>query len=463
MGSDGKSRTVIGSSFARDDGMLKPRGTKRSEGLGLLATVTFAVGNMIGAGVFVLSGIVVGIAGPAAILSYVICGGIVIASGLSYSMLASIFPKNGGGYLYVRNMLGKFPGFLTGWGMYIFSIIAGAFVLISFGIYLNLLLGTSVDPRVFAVIGLIALTALNLRGIAEAGFAEIVLVLAKLAILIGLVIIGLIHVGSIEWTPFDPNGSSGILQGVVMVFFAYSGFQVAAMMGGEVRKSSKMVPIAIMSSILIVMVVYVGIIVALLAAHLPSYGSDSVFQAATVLIGPAGAAVVAIGAVVSTLTSVNAGIVGSSRITMEMAAEGELPGRFAALRRGSPANSIFLGSVITLAFVLYGSLDFMIDVANVCVLVTMILVNIAALILSRNYRKVPPDRKFFKFPFARTIALFGAISCFVMILILPPYIILVGSLLLLSGSLLYFLEDTPSGKRAIAEIRRELNRSHEGR
>jgi basic amino acid/polyamine antiporter, APA family len=230
-------------------------------------------------------------------------------------------------------------------------------------------------------------------------------------------------------------------------------------MGGEVRKSSKMVPIAIISSILIVMVIYVGIIVALLAAHLPSYGSNSVFEAATILIGPAGAVVVAIGAVISTLTSVNAGIVGSSRITLEMASEGELPGRFAALKRGSPANSIFLGSMITLVFVLYGNLNFLIDVANVCVLVTMVLVNIAALVLSRNNRKVPPDRKYFRFPFARTITLFGALSCFVMILFLPPYIILIGLLLLLSGSVLYFLEDTPSGKQAIVEIRRELEKS----
>jgi basic amino acid/polyamine antiporter, APA family len=459
LGSDGESCKAVRSHAHWRRGISKFLGTKRSEGLGLLATVTFAVGNMIGAGVFVLSGIVVDAAGPAAILSYLICGGIVVASGLSYAMLASIFPKDGGGYLYVRSMLGKYPGFLTGWGMYIFSVIASAFVLIGFGIYLNLLLGTSIDPRVFAVIGLIALTLLNLRGLAEAGFAEIILVLVKMAILISLVLVGLIHFGSIEWVPFTPNGSSGVLLGVVMVFFAYSGFQVAAMMGGEVRKSSKMVPIAIISSILIVMVIYVGIIVALLAANLPSYGSNSVFEAATILIGPAGAVIVAIGAVISTLTSVNAGIVGSSRITMEMASEGELPGRFAALRRGSPANSIFLGSIITLIFVLYGNLNFLIDVANVCVLVTMVLVNIAALVLSRNRSKVPSDRKYFRFPFARTITLFGALSCFVMILFLPPYIILFGLLLLLSGSVLYFLEDTPSGKQAIVEIRRELKKS----
>jgi APA family basic amino acid/polyamine antiporter len=438
--------------------MVKIGGTKRSEGLGLLATVTFAVGNMIGAGVFVLSGIVINTAGPAATLSYLICGGIVIASGLSYAMLASIFPKDGGGYLYVKNMLGKSLGFLAGWGMYIFSVIASAFVLIGFGIYLNLLLGTSVDPRIFAVVALAALTALNLRGLAEAGFAEIILVLAKLAILIGLVIFGLVHIGSAQWTPFAPTGSSGVFRGVVMVFFAYAGFQVAAMMGGEVRRSSKMVPIAIMASIFIVMAVYVGVILALLAANLPSYGSSSVFEAATVLVGSAGGVAVAVGAVVSTLTSVNAGIVGSSRITTEMAIEGQLPGRFAVLWRGSPANSIFLGSVIALAFTLYGNLNFIIDVTNVCVLVTMVLVNVAALVFSRNSRRLSPEKKYFRLPFATTIALIGALSCLVMILFLPPITILLGSLLLLSGWVLYFIEDTTSGKRVTAMIARALRR-----
>jgi len=277
--------------------------TKRTQGLGMFSTVAFAVGTMIGAGVFVLSGIVIDTAGPAAILSYVICGVIIIFSGLSYAMMASIFPEDGGGYLYVKRMMGSFPGFLAGWGMYAFMMIACAFVLLGFGIYLNLLLGINIDPRIMALVGLVAITLLNLKGLSEAGELEIALVAIKVTILIGLVIFGFFHIQPGDFSNFESHGVAGILTGVTMVFFAYTGFQVAGMMAGEVKESSRKVPMAIIISILLVMFVYVGVIVALIAVNLPSYGSDSVFDAAVILIGPVGGAIVAFAATISTLSS----------------------------------------------------------------------------------------------------------------------------------------------------------------
>ena len=119
---------------------------KRSEGLSTFTAIAFAVGTMIGAGVFVLSGLVINVAGPGAIISYLICAVLVSFSGLSYATLASIFPEDGGGYLYSEKMLGKFPGFLSGWIMYIAQPIVLSFVLLGFGIYLNLLFSIFLTP-----------------------------------------------------------------------------------------------------------------------------------------------------------------------------------------------------------------------------------------------------------------------------------------------------------------------------
>ena len=157
---------------------------KRSEGIGIYTAITFAVGTMVGAGVFVLSGLVVQTAGPGAFLSYIICAILVTFSGLSYAALASIYPEDGGGYLYSERMLGKYPGFLAGWIMYIAQPIVISFVLLGFGIYLNLLLTTSIDPRIFALFALVLITILNVRGIAEAGKFEPLIVVAKIMILI---------------------------------------------------------------------------------------------------------------------------------------------------------------------------------------------------------------------------------------------------------------------------------------
>jgi APA family basic amino acid/polyamine antiporter len=437
-------------------------GTKRSGGLSIAAAIAFAVGNMVGAGVFVLSGLVVGVAGPSAILSYLFCGIIVAFSGISYAALASIFPEDGGGYLFARRMLGSFPGFIAGWAMYISLTIATAFVLLGFGIYFNLLLGTSIDPRLFALGGIVLLAALNLRGLSEAGKFEIGLVASKIAILIGLIVVGIFHITNSDFVPFFASGTGGMIKGMTMVFFAYIGFQVVALMGGEVKQSSRNVPLATLISIVIVAFIYMGVIVALLSAQLPSYGSQSVFDASLVLFGGVGAAIVALGAVFSTLSSANANVIGASRIVMEMASERQIPGRFARLSAGGqPANSIILGAVLATALILYGNLTFVVDLTNVTTLVTMALVNVSAFLLVRREHLVPPEKTYFRIPLGVIIPTAGAVSCVLFMVTLAPLTILVGFIVLFAGSALYLMEDTPRGDEIRKEIRTLLGRPQE--
>ncbi len=433
-------------------------GATRTKGLSIYAAIAFAVGNMVGAGVFVLSGLIVNIAGPSAVFSYLLCGLIVVFSGLSYAALASIYPEDGGGYLYARRILGSYPGFLAGWAMYISVTIATAFVLLGFGIYLNLLAGTNLDPRYGAVIGLVLLTALNLRGIAEAGKIEIALVASKMAILVGLVVIGIVHIQPSDFEPLFPGGVGGMLQGVTMIFFAYIGFQVVAMMGGEVKGSSKNVPLATLASIGIVALIYTGVVVALLAARLPSYGSESVFDASVVLFGTIGGIIVALAALFSTLSAANANIIGASRIILEMASEKQIPGRFARIHNEQPTNSILLGAGLALLLILIGNLSFIVELTNVTILSTMALVNVSALILVRREALLPPEKSYFAIPLGIFFPLLGVASCVAMLFTLAPPIILLGIGILLMGSVLYLIEDTPEGERVVREIRLLLRR-----
>ena len=435
-----------------------PGGAKRSKGLSLSAAVAFAVGNMIGAGVFVLSGLIIAIAGPSAVISYIICGLAVAFSGLSYAVLASIYPEDGGGYLYARRILGPYPGFLAGFAMYISITIATAFVLLGFGIYANLLTGASLDPRYAALAGLALLAALNLRGAAEAGRVEIGLVAAKVAILAGLILVGLTHVQASDFSPFLPGGASGMLRGVAMIFFAYIGFQVVAMMGGEVKDSAKNVPLATLASIGIVALIYTGVVVALLAARLPSYGGESVFDAAVVYLGPIGGVVVALAALFSTLSSANANILGASRVILEMASEEQIPARFARLRNGQPANSILLGAGITAILILAGNLSFIVELTNVTILVAMMLVNVSALILTGRKTLVSPEKNRFAVPFGPVFPLLGAASCVAMLVTLAPLVLGLGIAILLAGSLLLVIEDVPERKTIVRNIRHLLRR-----
>ncbi len=432
--------------------------TKRSEGLSTFSTIAFAVGTMVGAGVFVLSGLVIETAGPSAVLSYLICGIVVSFSGLSYAALASIFPEDGGGYLFARKMLGDYPGFLAGWAVYVSTLIGMAFVLMGFGIYLNLLLGISLDPRLGAMAAVILLTFLNLRGLSEAGKLEVGLVTTKIVILALLVIAGLMHIHRTSFISFIPHGTGGVVEGITMVFFAYMGFQVVSMMGGEIKESSKTVPTATLASIGIVAVIYIGVIVALLASNLPSYGQNSVFDASVVLLGAYGGYAVAFAATISTLSSANASIIGASRITLEMASERQIPGRFTKLVNGQPFNSIILGSAITTVLIAYGNLDFIVNLTNTATLCTMFLVNISAFRLVKKEELMPPEKSYFKIPFGRLFPVLGAISCVLLIITLPPMTILMGIVVLFLGSVFYVLEDTPEGRMAVREIRSLLRR-----
>ncbi|MDK2975415.1 MAG: hypothetical protein PWP08_1786 [Methanofollis sp.] len=433
-------------------------GFTRRGGLGIVAAVAFAVGNMVGAGVFVLSGLVVQTAGPSAVISYLICGGLVALTGLSYASLASIYPEDGGGYLYSRRMLGAFPGFLTGWGMYISVTIASAFVLLSLGIYVNLLFGTSFDIRIAAGAGALALAIVNLRSVAEAGKAEIVLVALKVSILAGFAAIGIAMATPADFSPLFPHGASGMFSGVVMVFFAYIGFQVVAMMGGEIKRSERNVPLATLLSIGIVALIYTGVEIGLLAARLPAYGETSLFDAAVVFFGEGGGLIIAAGAIFSTLSAANANLIGGSRVALEMASERQIPGWFARLRNDQPRNAILLSTGIVLVLITFGSLGVIVDLTNTVALVAMGLVNASAGVLAIKRGTVPENRRYFRLPFGPLIPAAGAASCVLMILTLPVPTLLAGLGALAAGTILYVLEDTPRGERAVGEIRTLLGR-----
>jgi APA family basic amino acid/polyamine antiporter len=435
-------------------------GSTRSGGLSIFTAIAFAVGNMVGAGVFVLSGLIVNTAGPSAVLSYLFCGILVTFSGLSYAALASIYPEDGGGYLFSRRMLGPIPGFIAGWAMYISLTISSAFVLLGFGIYANLLLNTSLDPRYFALAGLILLALLNIRGLSEAGKLETGLVVAKVIILLGLIAVGFIHISTSDFTPFFTSGIGGMLKGMTMVFFAYIGFQVVALMGGEIKESSRNVPLATLAAIGIVAFIYIGVIIGLLSANLPAYGEKSVFDAALVLFGSIGASIVALGAVFSTLSSANANVIGASRITMEMACEKQIPGRFARLSHDQPVNSIFFGALLAGILIIYGNLTFVVNLTNVTTLVTMTLVNASAFLLVRREHLVPPEKTYFRMPLGILIPALGGISCIAMLVTLDPRIIVLGCSVLLAGLVLYYIEDTTEGEIIRSEINERLGRIH---
>ena len=162
---------------------LKNIKINRGKHLGLVSSILFSIGSIVGGGIFALTGLAIKNSGYFSLISFVIAFVLILISGLSYSQLSVIYPSDGGGYLFAKELLGNFWGFLTGWGIYISSCIFIAFVLHVFGIYLSEFFIHSLNAINASIIAFIALFVVGLFNISETGWFEGILVFVNIFIL----------------------------------------------------------------------------------------------------------------------------------------------------------------------------------------------------------------------------------------------------------------------------------------
>ncbi|GAG52650.1 unnamed protein product, partial [marine sediment metagenome] len=188
---------------------------KLTRSLGLLTATMLGIGAMIGAGIFILSGLAAGTAGPAATVTYVIVGFMTLFTALSYCELAAAIPVAGGGYTFVHEAIGGFTAFITGWSMVFGLVVSAALYAIGFAEHfaplVELALPYTLNRAIAAGTLIILLALLNIKGTKEAGQTQTLFTLAKVAILAVFVILCFRYV---EWERFDnfaPFGITGIL------------------------------------------------------------------------------------------------------------------------------------------------------------------------------------------------------------------------------------------------------------
>ncbi len=350
-------------------------------GLGFNATWSMAVGGMIGGGIFSTLGVVVGIAGPWAWLSFTAGGLIALLAGYSYVKLAGHYEKGGGAFTFLREINARgFAGSLS-WVLIVGYVLTNAVYAFTFGQYL----GHVVElgewfPRATGVAIMAVLIGLNLRGTSEASGVEIFLVWFKLVVLVGLAGWGL-H----EWDPSMlsrgvPDGSFGTaLFGAASVFMAYEGFQLLTYDYDEIDNPQKNLPRAVLSAIVTVTLVYV--MVALGTALL--VGADQIVQEKEVALaiagkqafGTTGLVVVTIAAAFSTGSAINATLFATARLASEVARHGELPVAFEHHNdEGSPDRAVIMLGASAAALAALGSLTTLVEAASLAFLFTFCVV-----------------------------------------------------------------------------------------
>lgn len=400
--------------------------------LGLVDAVGVGLGAIVGAGIFVVSGIAAGVAGPAFLVGLAIAGAVATCNALTSAELAAVFPQSGGTYEYGYRLLHPLAGFAAGWVFLASKLAAASVVALGFGSYVAQLF-PALDENVTAIVSVIILTCINLAGVKKAGRLNTIIVAITLGALIVFVVTGASSFDPVNLRPFAPFGWRGILESAAILFFAYTGYARVATLGEEVIDPSRTIPRAIVITIVSALVLYAAVAVVAVGA----VGSDEMAgstsplrSAAQSFDNPYTSSIVAIGAATAMLGVLASQILAISRMMFSMARRNDLPQMFArvGVRYGVPHIAIFASGAIILVAVRFGTLAWVVSSAAFSILLYYAIANVAALRLDRKRKRFPA-----------VIAMTGLVTCIVLAFALPWRTIAWGAVVLMSGFMVRWL------------------------
>ncbi|MBB6063514.1 amino acid permease [Pseudoxanthomonas broegbernensis] len=343
-------------------------------GLTWRSLLVLGIANILGAGVYVMTGTAAAqYAGPAVVVSFGLAGAACVLVGLCYAELAACMPESGSAYTYCRRMLGLGPAWALGWLLFLEFSAGAALLAVGFSGYLGSLLGdlglalpaALSTPLVRAggsggqvalelghginlVAGLAVLAAgaVMAWGISHSSRANAVLVVIKVAVLVGFVAVGAGAVDASHWRPFVPPneggfayGWQGVMRAASLLFFAFLGFETVSTAAAETADPQRDVPLGILGSLGVCTLLY-GLVAVVLTGLVPfrELGVPDPIAIAVDRIGMPGFAVlIKVGALAGLASVLLANAFGHSRVCYAMARDGLLPGLFAVVhaRRGS--------------------------------------------------------------------------------------------------------------------------------
>ena len=392
--------------------MPKQPRAELSRELGLFTITMVGVGAMIGAGIFVLTGIAAGTAGPALIISFTANGVITLLTALVYAELGSAIPEAGGGYLWVKEGLPGANAFLAGWMSWFAHAVAGSLYALGFGAYFSLvleefgwsLLGLHGEllEKGLAVGVAVLFVAINFKGVSETGLAGNIVTSAKVLVLGVFIASGLAYmaghpVSLANFTPLAPRGVSGVLTAMGLTFIAFEGYEIIVQAGEEVKNPKRNIPRAVFWSLAIVIPVYV--LVAVTAVGAVQTGSEvptwqwlgehkelGLAEAARQFM-PLGTTLLLIGGLLSTMSALNATTFSSTRVSFAMGRDRNLPDFFSSVhqRTRTPYLALLYSGVLIIFMAVAVPIEDVAAAADVMFLLLFLQVNVAVITIRRKY------------------------------------------------------------------------------
>lgn len=329
--------------------------------ISLPAAIAIGIGGMVGAGIFSILGVVAAAAGSAMWLSFLIGGIVALFSTYSYAKLGSKFPTAGGAVEFIVQGWGK--GTISGgfnifmWIGYIISI---ALYAQGFAAYGLTFFTSASDPLLMKSIAcgiVLFFTLINMLGASSVGKSELLIVIIKVTILLLFAAIGLFYIHPENLAISHWNGMESIFFGAGVLFIGYEGFDLITNAAANMIDPQKNIPRALYISVLIVIAIYllvsITVIGNLSTAEINAAGDFALAQAAKPFLGDFGFKLIAIAALFSTASAINATLFGAANACYMIARDGELPAGFARTEWRGATGGLLLTTAAVIAFIIF--------------------------------------------------------------------------------------------------------------
>lgn len=376
--------------------------------------VLLLINSTIGAGIFGLPSRIFSLSGIYSLPALFLCAAIVFILVLNFAEVASRFDKTGGPYLYILAAFGKIPAFIIGWLILITRVSTYAALinlLVTYLVYFNPLLQGQVYKYGLITGITLLLTWINYLGIKSSTLVSNTLAIAKILPLLFFVIVGLFFINP-DLIKLDqaPPVLSDFSSSVLILIFAFTGFEAVLVSTGEIRNPRKNIPFALIISILFVAVFYsfiqfvsIGTLPGLVSSEKPITDATELFM------GPAGAVLITVGGIVSIGGTLNAAMLIGSRVPYALSEENQFPRLFSKLhaKNCTPVYSLLIFAGVSLIASLTGSFIYAVSISVISKVLIFLMVCIA---LIRLRRMDKAETTYYKLPYGHFFAIAGILA-----------------------------------------------------
>ncbi len=358
--------------------------------IGYWEATSIGIGGMVGGGIFAVLGLSVALTRGGAPVAFLIAGAVALVTSYSYSQLSVTYPSQGGTVAFLDRAFG--PGLLTGstnillWISYIVMLSLYAYAFGSYGASLFPAASQPFWKHVLITGSVVGITGLNLLSAKLIGEAEDWIVLIKLAILILFIVVGIRGIDTARLAPSTWSSPLNLVAGGMIIFLAYEGFELIANTAQDVRDASRTLPRAYYSSVGFVIVLYVLVSVVTVGTlpfeKIVGAKDYALAEAARPFLGQAGFLLIAVAAMLSTASAINATVYGAARLSYVIAKDGELPVALERKAWGEPIEGLLITSGLTLLLANLADLSSMSTMGSAGFLLIFAAVNAANVVMA---------------------------------------------------------------------------------